>query len=53
VNEKCLDVAEEDFKKIAGIPNGIARIFECPMQRHLSANHRKNCSIKVKLRLKD
>jgi hypothetical protein len=38
----------EGFKKFAGIPLGISRIFESLMPQQISANHRKNRSIQVK-----
>jgi hypothetical protein len=39
----------EGFKKFAGIPFGISRIFENLMPQQISANHRKNRSIQVKV----
>jgi hypothetical protein len=39
----------EGFHKFAGIPFGISRIFESFMLQQISANHRKNRSIQVKI----
>jgi hypothetical protein len=37
----------EGFKKFAGIPFGISRIFESLMTQQICANRRKNRSIQV------
>ena len=37
----------EGFQKFAGIPFGIARIFESLMLQQICANRRKNRSIQV------
>ena len=38
----------EGFKKIAGIPCGMSRIFKSLMPQQICANRRKNRSIQVK-----
>ena len=39
----------ESFQKFAGIPFGIARIFESLMPQQIEANRRKNRSIQVRV----